>query len=477
MTSSSPRIGSATTCAAVPLARELRRRARRCSTLSWPRARQPVDEIADLGRSAVQVPARFDVRDAHCGIIPNWGDVPARRPRRKMRPLRQQRPQDRDELVLRILQLLALLGLLDHPTMRFGGHDLGGCHHLTTTPERYASANPLMARVLHSFGVTEPDSTSNHGDLVKLFECERCAGVLFFENTLCRGCNATLGYCVETGRLTTLPDGADAQTPFALAGGGSARYRQCRNYADHDACNWLVSADDDESYCRSCRLTEIVPDLSDAANKAAWFEVEGAKRRLLYTLYALRLPVVSKREDEDAGVTFRFLHGTPEQPVMTGHDRGIITLNMAEADTAFRENMREKLGEGYRTVLGHLRHEIGHYYWDRLIQSGPELDAYRAFSVTSEKTTKQPSTVITPRGRRATGPSFSSAPTRPCTPGRTGRNRGRTTCTCSIRWKRPRAMGSPCACPANPRNASRRTRSRSATSRVWARAGTPWRWR
>ena len=213
---------------------------------------------------------------------------------------------------------------------------------------------------------------------MKLFECERCAGVLFFENTLCRGCNATLGYCVETGRLTLLPDGADAQTPFALAGGGAARYRLCRNYADHDACNWLVSADDDDPYCRSCRLTEIVPDLSDPANKAAWFEVESAKRRLLYTLYALRLPVVSKREDEDAGVTFRFLHGTPEQPVMTGHERGVITLNMAEANTAFRENMREKLGEGYRTVLGHLRHEIGHYYWDRLIQNGPELDAYRA---------------------------------------------------------------------------------------------------
>ncbi len=212
---------------------------------------------------------------------------------------------------------------------------------------------------------------------MKLFECEQCAGVLFFENTLCRGCNAALGYCVETGRLTTLPDGADAQTPFAIAGGGSARYRRCRNDSDHNACNWLV-AEDDEPYCRSCRLTEIVPDLSDAANRAAWFEVEGAKRRLLYTLYALQLPVVSKRDDAELGVTFRFLQGTPEQPVMTGHDRGIITLNMAEADTAFRENMREKLGEGYRTVLGHLRHEIGHYYWDRLIQSGPELDAYRA---------------------------------------------------------------------------------------------------
>ena len=211
---------------------------------------------------------------------------------------------------------------------------------------------------------------------MKLFECEHCAGVLFFENTLCRGCNAALGYCVETGRLATVPDGTDAQASF-VTGGGPARYRRCRNYSDHGACNWLVAVDDGVEYCRSCRLTEIIPDLSDAANKAAWLEVEGAKRRLLYTLHALRLPVVSKADDEEAGVTFRFMHATPEQPVSTGHERGVITLNMAEANTAFRENMREKLGEGYRTVLGHLRHEIGHYYWDRLIQSGPELDAYR----------------------------------------------------------------------------------------------------
>ena len=190
--------------------------------------------------------------------------------------------------------------------------------------------------------------------------------------------------------------------PFGLTGGGPARYRRCRNYSDHYACNWLVSAGDDEPYCRSCRLTEIVPDLSDPANKAAWVEVEGAKRRLLYTLYALRLPVVSKRDDEDAGLTFRFMHATPEQPVTTGHERGIITLNMAEANGAFRENMREKLGEGYRTVLGHLRHEIGHYYWDRLIQSGPELDAYRElFGDERQDYPSRLSSVITPPAPRS----------------------------------------------------------------------------
>jgi hypothetical protein len=77
-------------------------------------------------------------------------------------------------------------------------------------------------------------------------------------------------------------------------------------------------------------------------------------------------------------VAFHFLRGTEEHPVMTGHDDGVITLNIAEADFAFRENMREKMGEAYRTLLGHLRHEIGHYYWDRLIKDGPRLGNFRA---------------------------------------------------------------------------------------------------
>jgi hypothetical protein len=138
-----------------------------------------------------------------------------------------------------------------------------------------------------------------------------------------------------------------------------------------------VSAADGTDLCRSCRLTGTVPDLSDAKSRAAWADIERAKRRLLYTLYSLGLPVVSKANDASGGVQFDFRLGTDEEPVMTGHDQGLITLNVAEANNAFRENMREKLGEGYRTVLGHLRHEIGHYYWDRLVRDQPPLEACR----------------------------------------------------------------------------------------------------
>jgi hypothetical protein len=164
----------------------------------------------------------------------------------------------------------------------------------------------------------------------------------------------------------------------ALPGGKRERFLRCKNFTQHDSCNWLVRAADEQPYCLSCRLTEVIPDLSEPANLKAWAEVESAKRRLLYTLRALALPIVGKGDSAAAGLSFRFLKGTPEAPVMTGHANGLITLNVAEANAAYRENMREKLGEAYRTVLGHLRHEIGHYYWDRLIRDGARLDACRA---------------------------------------------------------------------------------------------------
>jgi hypothetical protein len=186
---------------------------------------------------------------------------------------------------------------------------------------------------------------------------------------------------VEAGALLPLPDDVRSATQVfetKLPGSKSRRYRKCANYVEHDACNWLVSAEDADAYCRSCRLTEDNPELYAADNRSAWIEIEHAKRRLLYSLYALKLPVVSKADDPAEGLKFRFQRSTDERPVMTGHDEGLITLNIAEANAAFRENMREKMGEAYRTVLGHLRHESGHYYWDRLLRDGPKLDAFRA---------------------------------------------------------------------------------------------------
>jgi hypothetical protein len=216
--------------------------------------------------------------------------------------------------------------------------------------------------------------------LVRLFSCPKCERVLFFENTVCTNCGQYVGYSVEARALVAVPSDAEkASKPFLAPAPGAraARYRKCKNFAELDTCNWLVRASDADAFCRSCRLTAVIPDLGDPKNRGSLLEIERAKRRLLYTLFALKLPVVSKKEDAQGGLRFEFLRGTEEKPVMTGHDEGVITLNVAEADAAFRENMREKMGEGYRTVLGHLRHEIGHYYWNRLIRGTPSLAAFR----------------------------------------------------------------------------------------------------
>jgi hypothetical protein len=215
---------------------------------------------------------------------------------------------------------------------------------------------------------------------VRLFGCSVCGQVLFFENSLCTSCGTRVGYCVEARELVALPSSAESTTPFMLpvANVEQPRFVLCRNFTENDACNWLVLAADAQPYCHSCRLTDLVPDLSDAQNRSAWADIEAAKRRLLYTLHALNLPIWSKDQNGGAGLAFKFLRSTDDQPVMTGHSEGTITLNIAEADASFRENMREKLGEGYRTVLGHLRHEIGHYYWDRLVRDTQALEPFRA---------------------------------------------------------------------------------------------------
>jgi len=215
---------------------------------------------------------------------------------------------------------------------------------------------------------------------VRLFSCPECDSVLFFENTVCTSCGQHVGYSVEGRALVAVPDDPErASHPFVAPSPGlrSTRYLKCKNFSEQDTCNWLVRASDQHDYCRSCRLTERIPDLGDAKNRGALLEIERAKRRLVYSLLTLKLPVVSKKEDPEGGLRFDFLRGSEEQPVMTGHDEGLITLNVAEADAAFRENMREKMGEGYRTVLGHLRHEIGHYYWNRLIRGTPALGGFR----------------------------------------------------------------------------------------------------
>ncbi len=154
--------------------------------------------------------------------------------------------------------------------------------------------------------------------------------------------------------------------------------RPCRNYAVANVCNWMVPTDDPHEFCASCRFTQIIPALNKPENREHWFRLERAKRRLIYSLRGLRLPLRTREEDPHHGLAFQFLEDVPSgERVLTGHSEGIITLNVAEADDAYREKTRHAMHEPYRTLLGHFRHEVGHYYWDLLVDHTPRIHRFR----------------------------------------------------------------------------------------------------
>ena len=219
---------------------------------------------------------------------------------------------------------------------------------------------------------------------MKIFRCDGCEQVVYFESVRCTRCGRTLAYLPDRGVVAAVEaeaekagDAGGSIVWRALSPGGG-RYRPCRNSTEHAVCNWAVPAADTDDYCRACRLNHTIPNLDAAGATEAWHRMEIAKRRLLYTLLGLGLPVETKAENPDGGLAFDFLaDGTSAGPVFTGHDDGLITINIAEADDPFREKMREQMGETYRTVLGHFRHESGHYYWQRLVENRPRMDAFR----------------------------------------------------------------------------------------------------
>jgi hypothetical protein len=204
-----------------------------------------------------------------------------------------------------------------------------------------------------------------------------CGNHVFFRNSLCLGCQAPLGYLPGEARLMPLKPGPQPDT--WLVEGDVAPQKYCGNREMPAQCNWMLRADDPDRLCVACRLNRTIPNLEDAENARYWGLIEIAKRRLVSELLALGLPVKSKiDEDEKHGLMFDFLRSPPGGArVLTGHANGLITLNVEEADDSKREKMRLDLRESYRTLLGHFRHEVGHYYWDRLVLDGPWLEPFR----------------------------------------------------------------------------------------------------
>lgn len=210
----------------------------------------------------------------------------------------------------------------------------------------------------------------------RLYRC-RCGNRVFFRNTLCLACHSPLGYLPDEGRMAALDPGPVPGT--WRVDGRDDLLSLCGNHDSPAVCNWMTDPQDPEGLCAACRLNRTIPDLGDPDNQRYWAKLEIAKRRVVSELLAFRLPVRSKVDVDPAqGLMFDFLRAPAGGPsVLTGHADGLITINVEEADDAKREHMKFQMREPYRTLLGHFRHEIGHYYWDRLVLETRWLEPFR----------------------------------------------------------------------------------------------------
>ena len=207
---------------------------------------------------------------------------------------------------------------------------------------------------------------------MKLFECQACGNPVHFDNAACLACGARLGYLPAENRMVALkPDNG----AFQSIAQPDRRFLFCSN-AEHDVCNWLVPEGGD-AFCPACRFNRTVPDLNQPQNLDLWRRIEGAKRHVFYSILRWKLPVQDRLENPEHGLAFDFLadNQTPQggDQVLTGHDNGLITLNIVEADDVERERRRASMNEPYRTLIGHFRHELGHYFWDEIVASDQSL--------------------------------------------------------------------------------------------------------
>jgi len=207
---------------------------------------------------------------------------------------------------------------------------------------------------------------------MKIFHCDHCQQLVFFENIQCLSCYHPLAYLPDLGVVGSLDPARGGIWRSPIPRATEQAYRLCENYDRENICNWAVLVEDCHPLCRSCRLTRVIPDLSQPGHKEAWYRLEVAKRRLVYSLLSLGLPLENRVDNPMYGLAFEFLADSDAPrvaPLLTGHIDGVITINVAEADDAEREP--------YRTLLGHFRHEIGHYYWDRLIRGSDRIYGFR----------------------------------------------------------------------------------------------------
>jgi len=208
---------------------------------------------------------------------------------------------------------------------------------------------------------------------MKVFECDHCLNPLFFESTECDNCKHSCGY-LDSKRVM---ESFDPTGDRMLSDLKKKEYKFCKN-KEHEVCNWLLEIEDKHEYCSACQLNRTIPNLSDKKNFPKWKNLEIAKHRLIYQLQKIGLDLPSKLVNDD-GLCFDFIVKKSNPNIMTGHARGVVTILLREADSVLREQIRKQLDEPYRTLIGHLRHEVGHYFWERLIANNENaLTAFRS---------------------------------------------------------------------------------------------------
>lgn len=207
---------------------------------------------------------------------------------------------------------------------------------------------------------------------MRSFQCQ-CGATLFFGSRHCVACGSETAMCPECRHVAALQSSEDGTM---VCRNCERTLRHCCNSSEFQVCNNAVLADDRQRLCRYCRTNEVIPDLNVDGNLEKWGRLEAAKHRVLYDVERIGLPLTI--DDSHLGLPLRFeFKSSDNEPVSTGHADGLITIDTAEADSVQREQNRVQFGEPQRTLVGHFRHELGHYFWQSLVE--PEkLDEFRA---------------------------------------------------------------------------------------------------
>lgn len=214
-----------------------------------------------------------------------------------------------------------------------------------------------------------------------------CGGTIYFDNNICLKCSSELGFCPGCRTLTALAATPEGGLRCGRPECGIALVK-CFNYLEYQVCNRCVAADGAPAgaLCDCCRFNATIPDLTVPGNQSKWYSLETAKRRLFYDLSELGLPYGTAADGIEPALCFDFKAdvipkgnywraSSPSETVYTGHDAGRITINIREADDVEREKLRVVMNEAHRTLIGHFRHEIGHFYWDALVKGRPDREA------------------------------------------------------------------------------------------------------